>query len=130
MTLLPDIEAYGGVYRNEQGVQQDAVEIFAEAGFNVVRIHLFVNPTEKCCNTQEALELAKRYHRAGVQIYVAFHYSDTWANPGNQKKPTAWEGKNLQQLTWEIKKYSRDSLKAFYDAGINPVAVQMGNEVR
>jgi arabinogalactan endo-1,4-beta-galactosidase len=34
--------------------------------------------------------------KMGMRIMINFHYSDTWADPGKQAKPTAWANHSLQ----------------------------------
>jgi len=129
-SMLPDVEAAGGVYYNGKGQEQDAVDIFADSGINMARIHIFNNPTGKCCDTQEALHLAHRLKARGVDIVIDWHFLDTWAGAGMQARPAEWKGLNFDQLTWALRQYTKKTLQQFYDDGIDPVGVQLGNEVR
>ena len=130
ISLLPDVERHGGVYYNENGQEQDLPTLLADNGFNTIRIHIFHSPVGKCCGTDEAIELAHRVKAVGMNIILDFHLSDDWANGGNQKIPKAWEGKDIAGLSWEVKQYTKRTLQAFYDESIDPIGVQIGNEVR
>lgn len=44
LSLLSRIQAAGGVYKDSQGKDVDALSFFKEKGFNYVRLRLFVNP--------------------------------------------------------------------------------------
>jgi arabinogalactan endo-1,4-beta-galactosidase len=43
--------------------------------------------------------MAKRCHAAGLDFVVDFHYSDWWADPGHQFKPSAWERLDFAALS-------------------------------
>jgi arabinogalactan endo-1,4-beta-galactosidase len=60
---------------------------------------------------------------------IDFHYSDTWADPANQKKPKAWEGLNLEELCKALYNYTADVMTALVKAGVKPEWVQLGNEI-
>ena len=45
--------------------------------------------------TKESIKIAKQ---AGFKILLDFHYSDTWADPGKQFKPAAWENLSFPVL--------------------------------
>jgi len=59
---------------------------------------------------------------------IDFHYSDTWADPGQQQLPAAWEGKGLDELKVAVSEHTADVLGALKAAGITPEWVQVGNE--
>jgi arabinogalactan endo-1,4-beta-galactosidase len=58
-----------------------------------------------------------------------YHYADTWADPGHQPLPKAWQGKTHQQLVDAVFQYTRDTIAAFHDADVLPDMVQIGNEI-
>ena len=63
-----------------------------------------------------------------MEILLDFHYSDTWADPGKQTLPAAWEGLTMNQLNDSIYVYTRMVLNRFKDEGVLPAMVQIGNE--
>lgn len=65
---------------------------------------------------------------APVKIVLDFHYSDTWADPGHQTIPAAWSGQSLATLESSVQTYTHDTLQSFYNAGVMPDIVQLGNE--
>jgi len=128
---LLQVEQAGGKFKNKQGKVQPLPQILAAEGVNNARIRLFHTPKHgECCNLAQALILAKRLDEAGIGVTVAFQFSDTWASASQQKKPDAWANKNFNDLAGEIHTYTRDAMMAFYNQGIEPVAVQLGNAVR
>jgi arabinogalactan endo-1,4-beta-galactosidase len=59
---------------------------------------------------------------------IDFHYSDVWADPGDQTKPVAWTNfgiDSLQPAVYNYTLYVMDTLKS---VGIIPDWVQVGNE--
>jgi arabinogalactan endo-1,4-beta-galactosidase len=58
-----------------------------------------------------------------------YHYSDTWADPGKQFIPKAWEGMTHPQLVKAVFEYTKQTTAAFRDAGVLPDMVQIGNEI-
>jgi len=128
---LLQVEQAGGKFKNKQGQVQPLPRILADEGVNNARIRLFHTPKQgECCNLDQALILAKRLIDVGVGVTVAFQFSDTYASASQQTKPDAWAKKNFNDLTGELHTYTRDVMMAFYNQGIEPVAVQLGNAVR
>ena len=62
-------------------------------------------------------------------ILIDFHYSDTWADPGHQKKPFAWENHSFVELQRDVYKHTYDVLATLKTAGVTPEWVQIGNEI-
>ena len=131
---LPSYEAAGAVYRDSHG-DGDAIRIFADHGCNLFRIRLFVNPSDDPIKSagavqdlSYALALARRAKATGAKVLLDFHYSDTWADPGQQIKPAAWENLQGAELEQTVFQYTRDTLSAFKEAGVLPELVQIGNE--
>ena len=64
-----------------------------------------------------------------MKLLLDFHYSDTWADPGKQIKPMAWEGLSLDVLADSVYQYSKNVITAMNNAGVLPDMVQVGNEI-
>lgn len=135
ISMLPEIEKAGGVFRNADK-PTDAVAIFRAHGCNLFRLRLFVNPTtdfnKSWGATQDlktVLALSKRINAAGGQILLNFHYSDTWADPLHQNKPAAWKDLPFDALVKQVHDYTADVLRAMEQNGTPPEMVQIGNEI-
>lgn len=76
------------------------------------------------------LQLAKRMQSEGIQTYLDFHYSDTWADPSHQAKPAAWANLSFPALVNKIGQYTEETLDAFHQNGIRLDIVSIGNEIR
>lgn len=129
-------EARGKEYR-EGGVPADPFAILARHGLGYARLRLFTgtakpgtySPYNSINDLTYALPLAVRAQRAGLKVWLDLHYSDTWADPGRQTKPEAWRGLSFEDLVQQVETYSRDTLRAFAEAGAPPDIVQVGNEI-
>ncbi|KAF2663528.1 glycoside hydrolase family 53 protein [Microthyrium microscopicum] len=122
-------------YDGAKGGQQRAAEdILADGGMNTVRLRLWVNPRDSgnqgdAYGTAYTLDLAKRFHAKGQRIYLDFHFSDTWADPGKQGIPRKWP-KELDPLASTLRKYVASTLGHFKAAGVPIAIVALGNEIR
>ena len=72
--------------------------------------------------------MGKRIKQAGFKLLLDLHYSDTWADPGHQTKPTAWKDLPFDALLRQAEIYSRDTVAAMRAGGAMPDMVQVGNE--
>ena len=60
---------------------------------------------------------------------IDFHYSDTWADPGKQYVPKAWESYDLDAMAKAVADHTSDVLNTLKDNGVDVTWVQVGNEV-
>jgi arabinogalactan endo-1,4-beta-galactosidase len=58
------------------------------------------------------------------------HYSDTWADPGKQIKPSAWSSLSTTDLIAKVKSYTTTVLDAFAAQNLDVQLVSIGNEIR
>jgi arabinogalactan endo-1,4-beta-galactosidase len=65
----------------------------------------------------------------GYKFLLDYHYSDTWADPGKQFTPVAWQKYTHKELVGAIRNYTAETIRAFDKAGVLPDMVQIGNEV-
>ncbi|KAA6317742.1 Arabinogalactan Endo-beta-1 4-galactanase, partial [termite gut metagenome] len=130
-------EARGVVYQDENGVEKDVCQIMADHHFDNIRLRIFLNPeAEKgyapkdgFCDLQHTVDMAKRIKAAGMKFTLDFHYSDTWADPDKQFKPSAWEGLTGEALENALYEYTKTVLTTLKEAGVAPQMVQIGNEI-
>ncbi|HWX19116.1 MAG TPA: glycosyl hydrolase 53 family protein [Candidatus Binatia bacterium] len=128
LSFLKQAEEGGTVFK-DQGRPKPGLQIFKDHGYNWIRLRLFHTPTRLPNNLEYTLALAKDARKLGYKLLLDFHYSDTWADPGKQFIPKAWEGKSHTELAQAIHDYSRDTIAAFSRAGVLPDMVQIGNEI-
>ena len=113
----------------DDGKTKPGIVIFREHGYNWIRLRLFHSPTELPNNLNYTIALAKQAKEQGLKFLLDYHYSDTWADPGKQYVPKAWEGRSHAVLIDSVFEYTRKTMMAFRDAGVYPDMVQVGNEI-
>jgi arabinogalactan endo-1,4-beta-galactosidase len=122
MSYLPLIESEGIVYKyNNQ--PQDALLTLKNVGCNTIRIRVWKNPSDGHSGLTEVKTLALRAKNLGMKIWLTVHYSDTWADPGNQTKPAEWNSYSFSNLRIAVANYTSQILTE-----INPDIFQIGNE--
>jgi arabinogalactan endo-1,4-beta-galactosidase len=132
ISWLPQMEASGFKFYNANGVEEGCFKILKDHGINSIRLRTFVNPnndkTSGHCSKDETVAMAVRAKKWGMRVMIDFHYSDSWADPGKQKKPKAWEGHDFPTLLKDVYNYTFDVMTALKRAGVKPEWVQVGNE--
>ena len=122
------MEAANTSFYNSSGTQQDLITILKGLGMNTIRLRVWVNPTNSWNNKADVVAKAVRAKNAGMRVLIDFHYSDTWADPGNQTKPAEWAGQDINGLKTSLANHTTDVLNALKTAGVTPEWVQVGNE--
>ena len=130
---LPQMEASGYKFRDRSGNERDCLAILKDYGINTIRLRVFVNPSQDPrsghCSRDEVVAMAERASKEGFRIMIDFHYSDSWADPGQQKKPAAWADHDIGRLCEDLHDHTRDVLLALRKAGVTPEWVEVGNEI-
>lgn len=133
ISWLPQMEATGYTFYNTDGKEEDCFKILKDLGINSVRLRTWVNPSDDPqsghCSKEETVAMAKRAQDWGMRVMLNFHYSDSWADPGKQHKPAAWESLNFDELKQTLYDYTADVMVALKQAGVTPEWVQIGNEI-
>jgi len=129
VSWLPTIEQAGSKFSNETQKATDPLVLMKKAGLSVARVRLWVNPTTKHGSITEVLALARRIKSAGLYFVLDIHYSDWWADPAKQNKPSAWANLNQPSLVKKVHDYTVGVLKKFKSQKTTPAWVQIGNEV-
>ena len=121
---------------SDEGVEKDILTIHKDHGFNWIRLRVFVNPKaeggyskEGYCDLAHTLKMARRVKAADMGLLLDFHYSDTWADPGHQRKPAAWTDLHGADLEKAVHEHTRDVMTALKKQGTVPDMVQIGNEI-
>ena len=125
---LTEMEKSGVSFYDSQGHKKECLSLLRSLGMNSVRLRVWVNPKNGWCNKEDMLVKAIRANNLGMRIMVDFHYSDSWADPGQQNKPAAWEGLSFEDLKKEVALHTTDVLSLLKDRGITPEWIQIGNE--
>lgn len=123
-----DLEARGVQLRNAQGEPRENTALMRELGLNAVRLRVWVNPKDGLCAKDDVVRMAKRAMNWGMAVMIDFHYSDSWADPGQQNIPAQWKAMTYEQMCHALAHHTRDVLQAIKRAGVDVRWVQVGNE--
>ncbi|GAA1752083.1 glycoside hydrolase family 53 protein [Luedemannella helvata] len=119
----------GATYYNASGTAQNPYDILKSRGVNYARLRVWLNPASGYNNKAKVLTQAAAIKAKGLKLMVDFHYSDTWADPGKQFKPAAWNGHNISQLQTDVYNHTFDVCNSLKNQGTTPDSVQIGNEI-
>ncbi len=128
VSYLEQLEASGVVYR-EDGVEDDLLAILARNGVNTIRLRLWHTPAGEWNDLESTLRMAERVRDTGLKLLLDFHYSDTWADPGRQTRPAAWQGLSYEELQNSLYTYTQRVITALQERNVTPAYVQIGNEI-
>lgn len=136
ISSILSLENSGVQFYNTDGEVQDIFKTVHEAGVNYIRVRVWNNPYDLEGNgygggnndLQNAIEIGKRATANGMKLLMDFHYSDFWADPAKQQAPKAWVNLNFEDKKIALYTYTKESLKAMLDNGIDIGMVQVGNE--
>ena len=133
ISWLPQMEATGYKFYNDNGQEDDCFQILKDHGINSIRLRTFVNPSDNKasghCSKDETVAMAVRAQKWGMKVMIDFHYSDSWADPSQQRKPKAWESHDFPTLLNDLYNYTFEVMTAMKTAGVSPEWVQVGNEI-
>lgn len=130
ISWVSEMEKKGLKFYNHEGIETDCFQLMKELGINAIRLRVWVNPKDRWNSKQDVVNKARRAKEQGLDVMVDFHYSDSWADPGQQFKPKAWIGKSVAELKTAIAAHTIDILQALKAEDISPRWVQVGNEIR
>lgn len=133
VSWLPQMEATGYVFYDENGNPADCLDLLMARGINAVRLRVFVHPnSDKInghCSPAETAQMAARAKAKGLDVMLDFHYSDTWADPAHQTKPATWTNATFAALKDSVYAHTQHTLNLVHAAGVTPKWVQIGNEI-
>ncbi len=128
LSFLKSAEDRDFAFKENDSAKQGLL-IFRDHGYNWIRLRLFHTPTTLPNNLDYTIKLAKEAKDLGFKFLLDYHYSDTWADPGKQYIPKAWEKMSHKELVRAVYDYTSETIRAFKDSGVLPEMVQIGNEV-
>lgn len=140
VSTLYDLERYGASFYNNENKKEDMLKILADNGVNCVRIRIWNDPynansTPSLANygyntLEKAAIIGARAKSYGLKVWIDFHYSDTWAHPGQQLCPAAWDNyTEIDALAQAVSDYTEKSLAYLKANGAAADFVQIGNEI-
>lgn len=136
VSWVTELEAAGCEFMNAAGEKKELMQLLKEdCGVNAIRLRVWVNPENSdvvkgWCNIDDAIIKARRAHNLGLRLMIDFHFSDTWADPGNQTIPAAWANMTIDEVKVAMTDHVNEMMSKLKAYGIEPEWVQIGNETR
>ena len=124
ISSYPEISASNPVFFDLDGNPSDFLDILKENGVNTIRLRLWVNPPSGHSGFEEVKQFSQILKGKGFKVWLSLHYSDTWADPGQQTIPLKWQNLNFSELKERVHSYTKQVVDE-----INPDFIQIGNEV-
>jgi len=128
ISWLTQMESSGRIFYNSSGTAQECMQLLKSLGMNSIRLRVWVDPAGGWNNTADVVAKAIRAKNLGMKIMIDFHYSDSWADPGQQTKPAAWLAQDFTTLQTSVYNHTFNVLTALKSSGVTPEWVQVGNE--
>ena len=123
-SFLPEIREYPISFKDKNGQEKDMLSLLKESGVNLIRLRLWTGETNKHCGEEEVIAFAAECKAFGFKVLLDLHYSDTWADPGNQKIPGQWKALPDAVLLDSVYQYTYRITSI-----IKPEFIQIGNEI-
>jgi arabinogalactan endo-1,4-beta-galactosidase len=124
LSSYPEISRYAPVFNDSNGNQKDLLTILKENGVNTVRLRLWVHPKDGHSGFNEVKQFSSTLKNRGFAVWLSLHYSDTWADPGQQQTPASWSGLEFTSLNDSVRQYTAKVVRE-----ISPDFIQIGNEM-
>lgn len=137
LSYVNELENCGAAFK-VNGILTDPYTLFADYGCNLVRLRLWHTPSwydalndgRRYSDLADVSQSIRRARQAGLEVLLAFHLSDNWADPGNQVAPSAWWPvvDDLEVLSDSLYNYIFQALSQLAADSLLPDIVQIGNE--
>jgi arabinogalactan endo-1,4-beta-galactosidase len=128
ISWITQMEAEGKKFYDQNGKETECFSLMKSLGMNTIRLRVWVDPKDGWNGKNDVLAKAKRAKALNMKLLINFHYSDSWADPGKQFKPKAWETKNFEELKMAVAAHTTEILQELKNNNITPEWVQVGNE--
>ena len=112
------------IFYDLNGTENNFLDILKENGINTIRLKLWVHPINENASFNEVKQFSKTLKAKGFKTWLTLHYSDTWADPGQQETPIQWQGLSFTQLKDSVYEYTKKVINE-----LQPNYIQIGNEI-
>jgi len=129
VSSLQRAQDLGQLFYYANSTQAHPLDILQSVGVNYIRLRVWVNPISGYNNMAKVVAFASQVKSRGMKLLIDLHYSDTWADPGKQFKPAAWNGHTLNQLKTDVHNHTLNVCNTLKNAGATPDMIQVGNEI-
>ena len=135
LSSVNGVQDNGGIYKDSETIR-DPYAIFKNHGANTIRVRLWNNPQWLAAynngkiysDINDVEKTIQRAKAAGMAVSLDLHYSDEWADPGNQTIPAAWSALSLSTLKDSVYQFTLNTLNELKNKNLIPEFIQVGNE--
>ena len=124
ISKYPEISNTNSIFYDLYENQKDFLTILKEKGINTIRLRLWVNPVNEHSGFNEVKQFSQSLKTHGFKTWLTLHYSDSWADPGQQNPPTQWQGISFSALKDSVYNYTKKVMQE-----MQPDYIQIGNEI-
>ncbi|MGK0412130.1 MAG: arabinogalactan endo-1,4-beta-galactosidase [Polaribacter sp.] len=132
ISWMTEMESKGYTWKDNEGTAKELMPLLKEYDLEAVRLRVWVNPENSgangWCDIDDLVAKAEKAKANNLDIMICVHYSDWWADPGQQTKPAAWTNYTIAQLENAVANHTTEILTALQAKGITPKWIQIGNE--
>lgn len=123
----------GKKFYNADGKERTCPVLMKEIGMNMVRLRVWVKPSNRGCSYSDMTDVTKKARDAyssGLNIMIDFHLSDWWADPSRQDMPGEWADLSHEELKAAVATHVSNVLESIRQQSVDVAWVQIGNETR
>lgn len=132
VSWMTEMEAQGYTWQDNNGNSTELMPLLKDYDLDAVRLRVWVDPDNSpangWCDIDDMVTKAQLADAEGLDVMVCIHFSDHWADPGQQTKPQAWNSFTVPQLETAVANHTTAILNALDAVNITPKWVQIGNE--
>ncbi|MCR9154746.1 MAG: arabinogalactan endo-1,4-beta-galactosidase [Bacteroidetes bacterium] len=124
LSAWPEIELAQLEFFNQDSIAANFLDILQSEGLNTVRLRLWHQPDGRHHSLAEVDSFSRVLKARGLKLWLCLHLSDTWADPGQQQIPAAWNNLPLSTLQDSLYHYVYRVSRL-----LKPDIIQIGNEI-
>ncbi|NOQ91598.1 MAG: arabinogalactan endo-1,4-beta-galactosidase [Flavobacteriaceae bacterium] len=124
LSSLPQVEDANTVFYNLNNQEEDVLTTLKNNGVNTIRLRIWHSPSTNYSSFNDVKLFSQRIKAKGLKVWITVHYSDTWADPGNQITPSAWQGESFNIIKSNVYDYTKNLVLE-----LQPDFIQIGNEI-
>ena len=124
ISKYPEISNTNQIFYDLDENQKDFLTLLKEKGINTIRLRLWVKPVNEHSGFNEVKQFSQSLKTHGFKTWLTLHYSDSWADPGQQNPPTQWQGISFSALKDSVYNYTKKVMQE-----MQPDYIQIGNEI-
>lgn len=128
LSFQSELETYSVDYKDENGKAINLLDYVSENGTNLVRLKLWHTPENGQNSLSDVKAYAQKIKKREMDFLLDLHYSDTWADPGSQTPPRAWQAMDFDQIKTAVYEYTKQVVRDLKNQRTPPKIIQIGNE--